>query len=798
MLRLSDLSPGEIAKISGFYPGNKAYRQKLLAMGLTPNTHFEVIRRAPLGDPIQIRIRDFYGVTVEKKTGSFDYQGYAITVVDLPGVYSTSVVAETGALDEKIACEYLLSGEADVLVNIVDASNLERNLYLTLQLLEMQIPVILAVNMMDIVKRRGIHIDLKRLGKRLGCPVIGMVAKRGEGIPGLKEMILKASRQQATPFSLPLSDAIQQAAQTIATLIPPQSNASRAPWLALRLLEGDVFAAQQVSASIVTAAQQAAITIEKNCGEDVDILIADARYHFINTISQEITQLLSSTRRSLTTTIDRIVLNRYLGIPIFFAVMYFMFLFAINVGGAFQDFFDISSTTLFVNGIAHEMIAWHAPVWITALLANGIGKGMSTTITFIPVIGAMFLFLAFLEDSGYMARAAFVMDRFMYAVGLPGRSFVPMIVGFGCNVPAVMGARTLENRRDRILTIMMMPFMSCGARLAIFAVFASAFFPVDGAGIIFILYMIGILVAVLSGMVLRKTVLPGNPAPLVMELPPYHVPRLGALSRHAWSRLKSFLTRAGKVIIPACILIGILNSMTVTGQLIEPNGKQSLLSHVGRTVTPIFTPMGIQQNNWPATVGLTTGILAKEVVIGTLNTLYSEVGNVTQREATQFNLWSGLQAAVLSIPNNLSALGQALKNPVAANEAPHEMNKIAYGMMYERFASKAAAFAYLLFVLLYFPCISTMAMIRREIGRKWAYFSVGWSTGLAYALAVLCYQLLTITAHPFASALWITSMVGMLAIAIFILKRYAYGHPDKKPVFPTQGATRVVPVEEPK
>ena len=320
--------------------------------------------------------------------------------------------------------------------------------------------------------------------------------------------------------------------------------------------------------------------------------------------------------------------------------------------------------------------------------------------------------------------------------------------------------------------------MSCGARLAIFAVFASAFFPKGGATIIFILYLTGILVAVLSGLILRKTALPGKPAPLVMELPPYHAPRIGSIARQAWYRLKSFLTRAGKYIIPICVLIGVLNSVTVTGQLTKDSNENSLLAKTGRIVTPLFAPMGLQQNNWPATVGLTTGILAKEVVVGTLNTLYSETGHLTKQESDQFNLWRGLRDAALSVPQNLSHLGSAFANPIAANEAPHNMNKTAYGIMYKQFGGKAAAFAYLLFILLYFPCISTMAVMRREIGARWAYFSMTWSTGVAYALSVTSYQLLTVTLHPLTSIAWSLGMMAALALAILWLRRIAHSKSD--------------------
>lgn len=717
------------------------------------------------------RVGNWPGVTVDRKTGHCQQLGSKINVVDLPGTYSTSVTSEV-SIDEKIACEYLLSNEADVIVNVLDGSNLVRNLYLTLQLLEMKLPVILAVNMMDIVKSRGLQINLKRLAKLSGCKVVALVANRSQGIDELKEATVEvANKPKHAPFSLTLSESLQQSVDSLSENI----STSKADWLALRLLEHDHFALNQVDKSIQQQADTEIKRIENELGEEPDILIADARYGMANHIADHVTTISKTPRTHFTEVVDRVVLNRFLGIPIFLGVIYLMFVFAINVGGAFQDFFDISSTTIFVDGLAHLLQAWHFPTWIIAILANGLGKGINTVVTFAPIIGAMFLFLALIEDCGYMARAAFVMDRFMRALGLPGKSFVPMIVGFGCNVPAVMGARTLSNPRDRILTIMMMPFMSCGARLAIFSVFASAFFPQGGASVIFILYLTGILVAVLSGLALRKTLLPGKPASLVMELPPYHMPRVGALSRHAWTRLTGFLFRAGKYIIPVCLLIGVLGSISVTGHLIENEGDQhSLLSEVGRKVTPVFAPMGVRQDNWPATVGLATGILAKEVVVGTLNSLYNDVAD-SKPQQDAFEFFGGLKAAVMSVPQNLSHLGSALKNPILANEAPHDMSKTAYGVMYQRFDGKVGAFAYLLFVLLYFPCISTMAAIRREVSKKWAYFSVAWSTGLAYALAVICYQMLTVIQHPASSLIWSGSMLATLVAAVLVLRWYAKG-----------------------
>jgi len=721
------------------------------------------------------KVGNWPGVTVERKSGFFNYQDTSVEVVDLPGTYSLTIINESSSIDERIACEFILKREADLIINVLDANNLERNLYLTLQLIEMQVPMIIAVNMMDVARQRGMQILLDVLEKELGCVVVPLEAHKQKGILELKQAVLNyyAPRQpnEIKHFS---TESIVNVVTNIAEMIRrggPMCPPGCATWLAIRLLEDDVYARSLVDASVISYVTEQQNKIRTECNEDPDIVLADARYRFIQSIIERCLIKNSNTPKSWTSRIDDIVLNRVLGIPLFLGVMYFMFVFSINIGGAFQDFFDIASNTIFVEGLAHVLTAIGLPTWLTALLANGIGKGINTTITFIPVIGAMFLFLAFLEDSGYMARAAFVVDRLMRALGLPGKAFVPMIVGFGCNVPAVMATRTLENKRDRILTVMMSPFMSCGARLAIYAVFTAAFFPVGGQNVVFLLYVIGIVMAMLTGLMLRKTLLKGDPAPLVMELPPYHLPSLKSLSLHAWQRLKGFVMRAGKLIVPICILIGALNALNLDGSMNAGDGDaHSLLSALGRLMTPIFAPMGIHQDNWPATVGLVTGVLAKEVVIGTLNTLYSQVGHFGSLQLDTFNFWGGLREAFLSIPANLKELGHALGNPVLAKAPVHTLSQSVYGLMYQRFDGQIGAMAYLLFVLLYFPCVSTTAAMLREVHRGWAIFSVLWATITAYCVAVGFYQIATMTRHPVSSSLWTIGVAGVLLLSVLSVR----------------------------
>ena len=719
------------------------------------------------------RVGNWPGVTVEKREGEYQHAGQTINIIDMPGTYSLSIVDGEGSPDELIACAAVFSGVADVVVNVVDGNNLERNLYLTAQLLEMHIPVVVVVNMMDLAQKRGVQIDLQRLARELDCPVIGINAKHTKDCLRLKKFLAK-NLPKSTPSEIVINypksvqQAQQQLVEEIANSSPTVYNRRQYLWLALRLLEQDGFAQHEIPQH-----QQLLATVATDDSfDDMDLLIADSRYQFIGEVLNVVVSKAGK-KTNQGARLDKIMLNRWLGVPIFLTIMYLMFVFAINIAGSFQDFFDITSHTLLIDGVHYWLAQWGAPGWLISLLAGGIGVGISTTVTFIPVIGGMFLFLAFLEDSGYMARAAFVIDRLMRSLGLPGKAFVPLIVGFGCNVPSVMAARTLEHKRERILTIMMSPFMSCGARLAIFAVFAAAFFPQGGQNVVFTLYLIGIVFAVFTGFLLRHSLLPGETEPLILELPPYHMPNLRTVCLHAWHRLRHFLWRAGRLIIPLCVLLGALNSISVHGGFITADAdSHSLLSAVGRSLTPIFSPMGLTQDNWPATVGLATGVLAKEVVVGTLNTLYMQAGHLSQTAIASFDVWAGLQEAGQSVIDNLSALGDAFINPIVANAASTEVNKAVYGIMYQRFGSASAAFAYLLFVLLYIPCVSTAAVIVRELNSGWAWFSVLWSTCSAYALAVMFYQIAIWQQHPLLSAVLIAMMLVFFVLVFFGLRFY--------------------------
>jgi len=705
------------------------------------------------------RVGNWPGVTVEKKTGSFVVDHQQIELIDLPGVYSLSVNSAS-AQDAQITAHAIGSNNVDIIINVIDACHLERHLYLTSQLLELNKPVILALNMMDIATQRGITIDVDALSTQLGCPVVSMQAHQAVGINVLKKAILQVTDQRAL-FSVSIPHAIDSTLNELEQQLM-QNNDLPLPlvaYYARRMLEGGLVGQATVeNGSHSISLRDLEIT-------DVDIMMADARYDAVHQLVLSVQTKRSDANEHVTAKLDRIVLHRFFALPIFLGVMYCMFLLAINIGGAFQDFFDITTDTVFVKGTAWLLQSIHAPHWLIALVANGVGKGINTTMTFIPVIAAMFFLLSLLETSGYMARAAFVVDRIMRFLGLPGKAFVPMIVGFGCNVPAIMAARTLDSERDRILTVLMSPFMSCSARLTIYAVFVAAFFPHGGQNIVFLLYLTGVVMAVLTGLLLRKTMLHGKASPLILELPAYHRPSLKRLLHETSLRLRHFLVRAGKLIVPICVLLGGLNSWVVGPE------QLSILAYVGRWLTPLFSPMGIQHDNWPAVVGLLTGTLAKEVVVGTLNSLYTQAGHLAQLTTnTSFDFIHSMQAALWSIPHNLAALGNALANPITASAANENVSSSVYGMMYEQFAGKAAAFAYLLFILLYIPCVSTMATIRQETNSKWMWFSIGWSLLIAYASAVIFYQLATCFDHLQETMHWVFIWVTIFSLTVISLR----------------------------
>lgn len=737
------------------------------------------------------RVGNWPGVTVERKTGDYRQGSQEIEVVDLPGIYSLAA----SSLDEKISRDYVISREPNLIVNIVDASNLERNLYLTVQLLEMKIPMVVALNMMDIVKQRHIKITTASLEELLGCPVVPIIANKNKGIDDLKITISKAAT--AKEVSSAIIEYPGDMEKAIEGLIPiVEEDAVREKidprWLAVKLLEDDEMAVSIAGTKVGSVLAEAKKRVEANLSDEADILVADGRYGFINGIYREAVQKTLEVRRTVSDAIDTLLLNRVFGIPFFLMAMYLTFMITINVGGCFIDFFDIFFGTVFVDGFGELLGSLNFPDWLITFLAGGIGGGIQTMATFIPPIGFMFLCLSILEDSGYMARAAFVMDRFMRYIGLPGKSFVPMLVGFGCNVPAIMATRTLENERDRTLTIMMNPFMSCGARLPVYALFAAAFFPRSGSTLVFGLYLTGIALAMMTGFILKSTVLKGEASHFIMELPPYHIPTARGVFIHTYDRLKQFMFRAGRILLPIFIILAFLNSMGTDGSFGHEDSESSVLSAAGRAITPIFQPMGLTQDNWPATVGIFTGIFAKEAVVGTLNALYSAMGEPEGGEEEGFSFRGGIEKAFASIPAALSELGGTFTDPlgigidedltdldaVAENQ---EVSKSTFGAMVKSFDGRIGAIAYLLFVLIYYPCLAAIAAIYRETNLKWTIFAGTYLTLLAWTVATLFYQLGTFGRHPGASLMWVIGLAGAFIAFVYALRKVGGKAPGKRP-----------------
>ena len=689
----------------------------------------------------------------------------------------TSVSGE----DEVVARNYLLSGEAQVVVNIIDASNLERNLYLTSQLIEMGVPVLVVVNMLDIAKQHKIKLDLKALENQLGCPVVGLIANRNKGVDELKKALVSfLDKPVMTKVSVHYNEVIEKAVAEISAKL---SLGEKSRWFAVQLLEHTPGIESLFEEEKLKDVLKIVEETDKHFEGNTDIEITNARYQLVSDIAEKVIVREGSVGATLTDRIDRIILNRWMGLPIFLLIMYVTFLFTQNFGAVFIDFFDILVGGIFVEGLGQLLASWGTPEWLTVFLSNGIGGGLQTISTFIPVVFFMFLFLAILEESGYMARAAFVMDRLMRALGLPGKAFVPLLVGFGCNVPAIMATRTMDRASDRIITVMMTPFMSCGARLPVYVLFATAFWPTNGQNLVFGLYLIGIAAAILTGYLLKRTALPGAAGAFVMEMPPYHIPTLKGVMIRTWDRVRTFMFRAGKVIVVIVACLAFLNSMGTDGTFGNEDSEKSVLSEIGKTIVPVFEPMGIQEENWPAAVGVFTGIFAKEAVVGTLNSLYDTLSvDQAQKAAaaaaeepegeSSFSLSDTFSEAVGTIGENFAGLAGAFSDPLGISvgdlsdeAAAAEEQGVSLGTIdtiKTLFGSTSGVFAYLLMVLLYVPCVAAVAAIYREVGTKWTIFACAWTLALGYSAATIFYRVANFAAAPVYSIVCIVIALAIL------------------------------------
>ncbi len=629
------------------------------------------------------------GVTVEKKEGYFFYENYKVNVVDLPGIYSLSA----STIDEKIARDFLLDEKPDLVVCIVDSSNLERNFYLVTQLLEMKQKIVIDLNMIDIAEAKGLKIDENKLSLILNLPVVKTVASKNKGTDLLKKAIITAyQNKKISDFKINYNKKIEEALKRIIPLLEENNVEEDKRWISLKLLEGDQHIIHRIKEKYkihnIEEKILAEVTrIEKETGEDIITLMVDNRYGYIKGVLNEILQKSFKRKISweVSDRIDRIILNRFLGIPIFLLIMYATFQLVFTVGGPAAEVIDTFFSWLGTE--AGEILKKAgASDMLISFFVDGVIGGVGSVLVFLPNILLLFLVISFLEDTGYMARAAFVMDKLMHTLGLHGKSFIPMILGFGCNVPAIMATRTLESEKDRILTILVNPLISCSARLPIYVLFTSVFFTKHQGLVVFSLYLLGIVLAIVVARIFKNIFFKEEVAPLIMELPPYRLPQFKSVLIQMWLRAKVFLIKAGTIIFVTVVLIWFLGSLPPG---VEYASEKSIIGKIGKFFAPIFKPAGF--GFWQAAVALVFGILAKEVVVGTLGTLFG----------------------------GEEGLSQIL---------PHYFTPL-------------SAYAFMVMSLIYVPCIATIAVIKRETNWKWTLLAIGYSLILGWIMAVLIFQI---------------------------------------------------------
>jgi ferrous iron transport protein B len=735
------------------------------------------------------------GVTVERREGQITLGPRKALAVDLPGVYS---LVGGGGIDQSVARDFLLDQPVDLILNIVDASNLERHLALTAELLEIGRPMVLVLNMIDEARAQGMQPELDKLSRLLDLPVIPMVARKGLGRDELMAAIAVALNRPRPTHPQAHGPDIEAALTRLAGLIPDGGPARRR-FDALRLLSGTSEPATE------SLARSLARTWEEIGTGGIAATprdrVADERFHWAANIARATLPAGERTGlgRRVTAALDRVVLSDVLGVPIFLAVLYMVFVVSFSGGNIFLNFFDQASLAILQAGLGHVLLMIGLPDRAVSVIAGGIGGGLNLVITFIPPIGLTFLFLALLDDSGYMARAAYAMDRLMRRFGLPGNALVPMVIGFGCNVPAILGSRIVEDPRGRFLTVLIQPFMSCSARLTVYMAFAVVLFRGNGGQVVFLLYLLGIVVAMLTALLLGRTALSGRPMPFVMELPPYRLPAPRSVLVQSWQRLKVFMFRVGRVIAAIGLLLFILPGFGWTGHgLAATDINHSLLAQGSRGLAPLFTPMGLKRDNWPAVSGLIAGAAAKEVVIGTLNGIYQRQSlDDLMAQYRHPDVLGRLEAAFATIPAGAKTFITSLGDPLGLRQLSDSGATLrASGASSATLKALAtdftplSAFAYLVFVLLYVPCASTMGALRREVGWGWTLFSISYGIFLAWGAATAVYQGGTFAQHPGSSAAWIAGVLAALAALILGLRYYGRRHPPvwAEPGTPTCGA----------
>lgn len=731
-----------------------------IALAGNPNAGKSTIFNALTG--LRQHTGNWPGKTVELKTGTRTIDGVTIQFVDLPGTYSLTAYSP----DEIVARDFIVKEHPDAVICVMDSTNLERNLYLGVQLLEMGVPIVISLNMVDQARARGIEVNCEQLSHLLSnAPVIPTAASRGEGIDRLLAATIQTIRNDKEASKSPLCNchcekspafqvnygkdieaAIKQLSETAEDQrIPLNGTCSR--WLALKLLEGEEDVVEEVSAMpsgqlVINKARGEIETIESIYGDDVDIITADHRYGAVSSICRQVFQQASPDHKTLSERIDRLTTHRLIGLPIFMLVMYLVFRIVIDVSAPYLDWVDSVINGPVANGLSSILVALGASVWLHSLVIDGIVAGVGGILTFVPGLIALFLFLAILEDSGYMARAAFVMDRFMRYIGLHGKSVIPLMLGFGCAVPAVYATRTIANHRDRLLTALLIPFMSCSARLPVYVVFTLAFFGARASTVIWLLYVLGVVIAILIGLIFSRTILkPDENSTFVLELPPYRRPTLKSLVIHTWDNTRDFVKNAGTVILAISIILWFLLNLPwgVTRQ------EESYFGQVSMAIAPALEPAGF--GSYETSGALLTGLIAKELVVSTLSQVYTgteaeEAGlETTAAETPSF----GNQVAGIVV-GFFQATADAVRSLISIIPGVNLLDE--EGVVEDTSLSQAlqtrfsplSAFAFLIFVLLYIPCMATIGAIKEEFGSRWATSAAIYQTAIAWMAAVLVFQ----------------------------------------------------------
>jgi len=707
-------------------------KSMIIALAGNPNSGKTTIFNELTG--MRQHVGNYPGVTVEKRSGELDHKDYHIEIIDLPGIYSLTAFSE----EEIVSRDFILENGPDVIINIIDSSNLERNLYLTVQLLELGAPMVLDFNMADVARKKGMKVDKKLLSELLGMPIVETIGPRGDGIDKLIDAAIEVvQKKDKKKIEISYGDEIENELEKIMPILSRDfelGEGTESRWFAIKLLERDSEVEKKLRGydekkfqNLKEAVSNSINHINNIMRDSTEVLIADSRYGFIKGALHEAHEEADTDNIDITEKIDSILTNRFLGIPIFAFILWLMFQFVFTLGKYPMDWIGIGFGKLSIllnNVISHQLLR--------SLVVDGIIGGVGGVIVFTPNIALLFFAIALLEDSGYMARAAFVMDRIMHRVGLHGKSFIPLIIGFGCTVPAYMASRILENKKDRLITMHINTFCSCGARLPVYILLAGTFFPAIAGNIIFSIYLIGIIFAIIMAKVLRVTRFKGEMEPFVMELPSYRIPTIKGILIHTWERVWMYVKKAGTIILAISILMWIMftfpviedseysedyilqmdelqrsheaENITEKSYLYELSiieGKMeaeklefAVAGRVGKFIEPVFRPLGF---DWRMVVASISGMAAKEVIVSSFGTLFS------MGEADETS--------------------EGLQEKIRANYHP------------------LVGYNFMLFTLLYFPCLASMAVFRREAGTKEMLFQMAYTIALAWTVAFIVYQI---------------------------------------------------------